>query len=575
MWIKRMNKGIAAVAIMAAFLYCAPLQARLTLAPDAQGYQLIDSAERYGPVYKFIDISGTGERLVLTDDGSAEIRFGFGFEFYGKTYYTASVSANGYISFGNSGNGYNPAGLAIPQLASTPGWQTSPFIAPWFDDLNPSAGGAVYFEVQGKSPNRQVVVQWRVAHHDGQATKLVEFEAVLYQGTNRILFQYNQTNVGDSALSHGASATAGIQGSDSVGINYSASQPLLTDRLAIGMAPIKYGYIGIPAGPQQQSGSYGQVVSYQVEVVNGKDVATDFTIEVLPGSRWQVVAPTTTGMIGPKLSKIITVNVTVPATSSSTIGDDIVGLRIYEKVAPVVTTGTSGESSGSSNTQNNEENVAVPIKVDIELTSLVTLKTSCTPAPCFEQDSDGDGIADSREAVSSAANASKIDGLAVLSGALMDIEVTGGALYGFKVEEALNGPENVAFAAGLFNYRVIPNRVADSVVVTITPATPWSDRLVLYKVDSEGKYTKIAAEKWARVENSNAIKLTLVDGGEFDEDGVANGVIVDSLAIGLTVDPVPASDSFGSGGALFEELLLLVLLAGARYRAWRSRRCPS
>lgn len=574
MWIKQMNRGAIAVAIMAVLLYCAPLQARLTLAPDAQGYQLIDSAERYGPVYKFIDISESGTRLNLTDDGSAEIRFGFGFEFYGQTYYTATVSANGYISFGSSDNSYNPAGLAIPQPAGTPGWQTPPFIAPWFDDLDPTAGGAVYFEVQGTTPNRQVVVQWRAAHHDDPTAKF-EFEAVLYQGSNRILFQYNQTNAANGELSRGASATAGIQGGDNIGINYSASQPLLTEGLAIGLSPVKYGYIGIPAGPQQQSGGYGQVVSYQVEVVNGKDVATDFTIEVLPGSRWQVVAPTTTGLIQPKQSKVITVTVTVPATSSSVIGDDIVGLRVYEKIVPVVATVPTGETSGSTNTQNNEENAPVPIKVDIELTSLLTLKTSCTPAPCFELDSDGDGIADSREAASSVANASKIDGLAVLSGALMDIEVTGGALYGFKVEEALKGPENVAFAAGLFNYRVIPNRVADSVVVKITPSTPWSDRLVLYKVDSAGKYSKIAAEKWVRVENSNAIELTLVDGGEFDEDGVANGVIVDPLAIGLTVDPVPTSSGFGSGGALFDELLLLTLLAGARYRTWRSRRCRS
>ena len=567
--IQHISNTIFATAALVGMLYCAPLQARLTLAPNADGYQLIDSAELNGPSFSFNDISQTGQQLTLADDGSEEIRFGFGFEFYGKAYYTAYVSANGYISFGNSDNSYNPSGLAIPQPAGTPGWQTPPFIAPWFDDLDPSAGGAVYWMVQGTAPNRRVIVHWRAAHHD-DPTATFEFQAILYQGTNRVLFQYKQTTATNLALSLGASATVGIQADDTRGMSYSASQPLLTNGLAIGLAPINSGYIGIVSGPQQQSGSLGQVVSYQVEVINGKSVATDFAVELLPGSSWKVEAPTTTGKIEPKQSKTITVKIVVPTTGSFS-GDEIVGFRVIDKAAPVATGVTGGETSENTNTSNNEENAPVAAKPR-EIQSYFVLKTSCLPAPCFEPDSDGDGVVDSREAASSVANASKIDGFAVLSGASMNIEVTDGTLFGFKNNVVPpKGPATVVFAAGVFNYRALPSKIAGSVVVRVTPTVAWSDRLLLYKVDSAGKYTKIDEKKWIRVENSNAIELTLVDGGEFDEDGVANGVIVDGLAIGLTVDPVAKSDGFGSGGAFYEELFFLMLLVGMRYRRRRLR----
>ena len=68
--IKQMNSGATAVVILAVLLHCAPLEARQTLAPNAEGYQMIDSAERYGPSYdKFIDISNTGITAIIDAKG--------------------------------------------------------------------------------------------------------------------------------------------------------------------------------------------------------------------------------------------------------------------------------------------------------------------------------------------------------------------------------------------------------------------------------------------------------------------------------------------------------------------------
>lgn len=579
MRIKQINGAVTAVAVvLAALLHCAPLQARQMLAPDAQGYQFIDSAERLGPQYAFADISKTGTRLNLQDDGSVEVRLGFGFGFYGKTYYTAFVSANGYISFVPGDGNYNGDGRAIPQPATTPGWQTPPFIAPWFDDLDPEAGGNVYFEVLGEGPNRRAVVQWSVPHHDDH-TAMFEFEAQLYQSSNRILFQYRKTGANNPALSHGASATVGIQGSDAIGIGYSANQALLTDELAIGFVPVKYDYIGLPSGPQQQSGGYGQVLSYQVEVVNGRDVATDFTVEQLPGSRWQVVAPTSTGLIESGQSKTVTVTVTVPVAGAAAIGDDIVTLKVANKV--VETTVDTGGTGSTTNTQNNEETTSTTTTTTKELRSIINLKTLCQPAPCFQQDSDGDGVPDELEAASSRNNASKVDGFAVLSGALVNVEVDKevadgkGTLYGFRADEATGGPENKVFAEGVLSYRILPRRIAENVTITITPPVAWPEKVVLYSVDSKGKYTAVDEKKWKLEDDARtsfpSITLTLVDGADFDEDGVANGVIVSRLALGVDAPPKDTGAGFGSGGALFGELLLLLALGGWRYASGRNK----
>ena len=579
-----------------AMLFCTPLQATQQLAPDAAGYQFIDSIELYGPKYRYTDISTTGKLLNLQDDSSVPIRFGFGFNFYGKTYYTANVSDNGYISFNNSDNNINPNRLPIPQKTGA-GWQTPPFIAPWFDDLDPQAGGAVYYEAQGDWPNRHAIIQWSAPHHDDPTGAKFEFQVVLYEGTNQVLFQYRQTNSKNSNFSNGASASVGIQGSDSVGINYPGP---LTDQLAIGFTQAKYGYVGlVEAGdtPWERSGTPGQVLSYQVEVFNNKIVEdgivngamtykpaeAEFIVAQQPGSRWKIDAPpSSTGIIAPGKSATLQIYVTVPAAGSASMADDIASFKVTEKVAASATSSSSssGGSSSNTNTQDNQQGSGdTTTTTSSALSALIYLKSSCAPTPCFQQDSDGDGLLDSSEAADTVNDAAKAHGVKVLSGALIDVDVTGGTLYGFTAETAVGGPPKVAFDAGVFNYRIRPNHIADTVTVRFTPPAPWSDQLVVYKVGSDGTYKEIDADlavekkRWQRVANSNAIELTLVDGGDLDEDGVANGVIVDPLAIGLKVTTQSSGGVLNAGsGALFDELLLLVPLAGIRYAGRRSRR---
>ncbi len=589
MWNKQMaqqiNRTVTVASTMLAALLLmqiAPLQARQIVAPNAEGYRMIDSAELRGPVYDFVDLSSSGgTRLNLTDDSSAEIRFGFTFEFYGVKYYTAQVSSNGYISFTGSDDSLNKNGLAIPQPLGTPGWQRPPFIAPWFDDLNPSAGGAIYWKKEGSEANHRITVQWSAVHHEDSVDAaggrpLIQFQAILYEGSNRILFQYRQTSTNSAALSHGTSATVGIQGcaigtSDcgAVGISYSANQPLLTDKLAIGFEPVKYGYVGIPTAPQQRDGVYGEVLTYQIEIVNGKDVATNFTINRLPGARWKVDGPTSTGLMAPNERKTFTFTVTAPAIDAVALANDSVTFKVTDYVAPIIPI-TSGGSS--TNTQGNVELDAPPPPVIKEIASIFTLKSRCI-ASCFQPDSDGDGVPDSSEAASSRDDAKKIDGFSVPQAepldTRLDTAIETGAFHGFTSTLATTGPAGMKFTAGVLNYQVIPSRIGESVVVKFTPATAWPAGVVLYRLDSKGVFTPVVAKDWQPAgdlpSSFPSITLTLVDGGAFDDDGAVNGVIVSRLAMGERFVAVESGSGFGSGGALSGELLLLFALGGWRY----------
>ncbi|MFH1243854.1 MAG: S8 family serine peptidase [Pseudomonadota bacterium] len=176
--------------------------------------------------YNWIDAT-TGTRISpFYDDDYESIAIGFDFVFYGNTYSAVKISSNGYLTFGT-----NVADYTNDPIPST----TDPddFIAPFWDDLNPYAGGSVYYLLQGTAPNRTLTVEWlNVPHYYSPGT--VTFEVILYEGTNNIVFQYQDVDFGTSSYNRGASATIGIENSDgSVGVRYSYNQASVSENMAI------------------------------------------------------------------------------------------------------------------------------------------------------------------------------------------------------------------------------------------------------------------------------------------------------------------------------------------------------
>ncbi len=194
--------------------------------PDSFGYTATTDVP-------FVWLDATiGTQLSLADDDSANINIGFDFSFYGTSYNSVNISSNGFLSFGDAGltTYFN---YIIP-FADAP----NALIAPFWDDLNPGSGGAVYYHLAGTAPNRQFIVEWHAVPHFlniGSAT----FQAILHEGTNEITFQYQDVDFGNSWLNCGRSASIGIENADgSVGLLYSLSgEHSVTSIMAIRFYP--------------------------------------------------------------------------------------------------------------------------------------------------------------------------------------------------------------------------------------------------------------------------------------------------------------------------------------------------
>ena len=218
--------------------------------PDAFGYSYIDSTEPGGPTYSFVDISGTGTALGLSDDGEGNIAVGFSFPFYGANYTDVRVGNNGGIVVGTTGDVF--AGNVCPLPTTT---APARFVLPFWDDLDTEQGD-VYYETFAACPNTSggtgqcLVVQWEDRPHFNGTTNLdpVTFQAILYD-TGLMLFQYEDVSFSNTLYDNGAGASVGIQGnSTDYVLEYSCNAANLSDGLAIlfSITPYEPPVSGIP-----------------------------------------------------------------------------------------------------------------------------------------------------------------------------------------------------------------------------------------------------------------------------------------------------------------------------------------
>jgi hypothetical protein len=204
---------VSAVALLAS---AATLSwANTTRGPDAGGYIATDSA-----VYSFIDISagGSGTSVLSgTDDGSVPLAVPFPFQFYGQSYSMVCVSSNGALYFiANAGAcGAAPNDFANTDLTVAPPPNDSPALLPFWSDLTfavPGSGSVIY-QTLGAPGARRFVVQWNNAYPQGSQSPIT-FEAVLFEAGNKILFQYQNVELGtDDPNSQAGRATIGIHNS--------------------------------------------------------------------------------------------------------------------------------------------------------------------------------------------------------------------------------------------------------------------------------------------------------------------------------------------------------------------------
>jgi hypothetical protein len=184
--------------------------------PDEFGYSWIDSDEPGGPTYSWRDITGNGTAVPLTDDSNAgPFDVGFDFSYYGNTFNQFYICSNGFVSFTSTSTSLGNVLLPDP---------TAPLnlLAPFWDDLNPSAGGQVYYYSDG---SELVIAFVDVPHYSSGGP--YTFEVVIRQ-SGTMFYEYQTAN---NLIN---SCTVGLQNGDgTIGMTMAYNANYLHDEMAI------------------------------------------------------------------------------------------------------------------------------------------------------------------------------------------------------------------------------------------------------------------------------------------------------------------------------------------------------
>jgi hypothetical protein len=175
--------------------------------------------------YEYETITGTA--LNVGDDTVSTVSIPFPVHFNNDAtgFSTIYVGSNGTISFTNANNpGY--ANKALPVT-------TNPTLAAvYWDDLIPVSGGDVFVATTGTAPNRKVVIEWRnLKHYNATGTAI--FQAVLYENSPDIRYNYKDTIFGAAAQDSGASATVGVQVGAAAATQYSFNTATIISPLSL------------------------------------------------------------------------------------------------------------------------------------------------------------------------------------------------------------------------------------------------------------------------------------------------------------------------------------------------------
>ncbi len=241
--------------------------------PDAYGYTWADSCEA-GVSYNY-ELSNNS--VAMADDDYVTVSLGFTFDFYGVAYTSITLTSNGMAHFDGS--------TYITYSNQSLPYSSYQIIAPFWDDLNPANGGAVYYGTSGSWPNRVFIAEWwgvpRYPDYDA-----LYFELKLYESDQSIEFHYLDTDVGVVSYDAGASATVGIaDGAQGYGLERSYNDAVIPSSYAIRFEPPSCfdsdgdGYLDQACGGTDCDDGDAGTYPGAVEVCDGDDNDCDGTTD--------------------------------------------------------------------------------------------------------------------------------------------------------------------------------------------------------------------------------------------------------------------------------------------------------
>lgn len=153
--------------------------------------------------FSWIDATLGTRTSIASDDASATVSLPFSFTFYKQPFTSLKISSNGFLVFGASAaTAYSNAG--IPNSTEPNG-----MVAPYWDDLNPGAGGSIWYRTTGTAPNRKFTVAWIGVPHFSYGD--ITLQVTLEETTNDIVYSYKDVLHGNANADYGMSATVGVE----------------------------------------------------------------------------------------------------------------------------------------------------------------------------------------------------------------------------------------------------------------------------------------------------------------------------------------------------------------------------
>lgn len=184
--------------------------------PDLYGYTCDG-----GTAFAYID--ATTDTFLYADDGAIALELPFPFTFYGTTYTELWASSNGNVQFG-SGNPF----FGNECMNSAPVVGMGDMIAPFWDDLDLTSYGYLEYDVVGEAPDRIYVLEWDDIPRFGDPEDRVTFALQLFEGSQDILFLYEDVTLLEG--NNGGGATIGIQSeAQGLALQFGCNQPVVAN----------------------------------------------------------------------------------------------------------------------------------------------------------------------------------------------------------------------------------------------------------------------------------------------------------------------------------------------------------
>ncbi|KPK73276.1 hypothetical protein AMJ87_02260 [candidate division WOR_3 bacterium SM23_60] len=147
--------------------------------PDAYGYYIYDDTDTLSgnaPVYNWFEIAPPGPGAVvseITNEDADTVTYAlpFTFRYYGQNYNSIGLCSNGFLELGQSTYRFGDNG----PIPSTQG--PARFLAPFWDDLDPSQYGDIYYYYD--TANHRYIVEYEDCAHYYTPTLRETFQVIL------------------------------------------------------------------------------------------------------------------------------------------------------------------------------------------------------------------------------------------------------------------------------------------------------------------------------------------------------------------------------------------------------------